>query len=101
MPAADFEVPRTKDIHFELGQQFGGCLNTDVNEQAILVRISKDRLMKRVPPFILLISDFKSSAASETQSISEAKFLRSSWKKLSPSVKRNCRSRSCGVSIVG
>jgi hypothetical protein len=43
----------------------------------------------------------KPSDASSTQSTLEDVFRRSSWKNVAPSVTRNCRSRICGVSMVG
>src|SRR2546425_6538102 len=60
----------------------------------------RDKLVTGVQTCALPISS-NPNAASVMQSISEVKFLRSSWKNVSPSVKRNCRSRICGVSIVG
>jgi hypothetical protein len=41
-----------KDRHLEPRQQFRRCFNTRVNERATLIRVSKDRLAKRITTFV-------------------------------------------------
>ena len=97
-------------VAFHLSPWLGVSVPTGLTEGAAAPWNADDFVATTtVAPFVLAIVTCVGSllvmrtpsAWASNGSISLSKCRRSSWKKLSPSLTRYCRSRSCGLSMVG